>query len=231
MSWSTHIHASRGNRGNYGELKGSTLTLAESGWDTATMPIATRLDPATLFSKGTPHPDHAGMYAISVDKGDVWRGDINLGTVRFAGLVGGANGMVTRVEIEGANRIERTVTASEFFGGGAGYGTQDRPLFSLPGGLADAVRYIAMQPFSEKQFVTSTPPPTVYSLEALKIGAKILRLAPPQAINGIAGVELIANYPDGMLAGSVRYTKHPAGNVNMWLLDIRWECVPEREVA
>jgi hypothetical protein len=231
MSWTTKIHAARGNLGTYCLLKGDTCTLAESGWDTATLPIATQLDPSSLFSKGTPHPEYAGMYATSVDKGDVWRGDINLATVRFAGLVGGANGMVTRSEIEGANRIERTVTASEFFNGGAGYGTQDRPLFNLPGGIADAIRFVAMQPFSEKQFITSTAPPTVYSLEALKIGAKILRLAPPQSIRGIAGVELIANYPDGMLAGSVRYTKHPAGNVNLWLLDIRWECVPEREVA
>jgi hypothetical protein len=34
-----------------------------------------------------------------------------------------------------------------------------------------------------------------------------------------------------MLASSVRYTKHPAQNVNMWLLDIRWEAVAAREVA
>jgi len=231
MSWSTHIHASRGNRGTYGELKGSTLTLAESGWDTATLPLATQLDPSSLFTRGTPHPEYAGMYCTSVDKGDVWRGNVHLATARFAGLVGGVNGMVTRLEIEGANRIERTVTASDFFGGGGGYGSEDRPLFSLPGGLADAVRFIAMQPFSEKQFISSIAPPTVYSLEALKIGAKILRLAPPQQINGIGGVELIANYPDGMLAGSVRYSKHPAGNVNLWLLDIRWEAVAEREVA
>jgi hypothetical protein len=231
MAWKTHIHSSRGNRGSYGELPGSTLSLADSGWDTATMVIATRLDPSSLFSKGTPHPDYAGMYAVSVEKGDVWRGDINRAQVRFAGLVGGANGMVTRSEIEGANRIERTVTASDFYGGGSGYGSEDRPLFSLPGGLADAIRFIALQPFSEKQFITSIAPPTTYSLEALKIGAKTLRLAPPQQINGIAGVELIANYPNGMLAGSVRYAKHPAGNVSMWLLDIRWECVPEKEVA
>jgi len=230
MAWRTHIHSSRGNRGTFGVLR-SRLNLAASGWDQATLSIATRLDPSSLFSKGTPHPDFSGMYAVSIGKGEVWRGDINLAEVTFEGLVGGVNGMVTRHEIEGANRIERTVQASEFYGGGAGYGTQDRPLFRLPGGLADAIRFISLQPYSEKQFITSTAPPTVYSLEALKIGAKVLRMAPPQSIAGITGIELIANYPDGMLAGSVRYTKHAAGNVNLWLLDIRWECVPSREVA
>lgn len=231
MSWRTHIHPSRGNQGSYGLMKGYSYNLAESGWDTATMPIATREDPTTLFAKGTPHPFLAGMYVASLDLGDLWRGDINFATVRFAGLVGGVNGMVTRQEIEGANRIERTVTASQFYNGQAGYGSQDRPLFRVPGGLADAIRFIALQPYSEKEFVTSIAPPSVYSLEALKIGAKTLRLAPPQQINGVAGVELIFNFPDGMLAGSVRYTKHPAGNVNLWLLQIRWECVPEKEVA
>lgn len=231
MAWKTHIHPSRGNQGSYGILKGASLTLADSGWDTATLPIATRLDISDLFAKGTPHPWYSGMYATSIDKGDVWRGDINQGVVRFAGLVGGVNGMVTRQESEGANRIERTVTAADFYGGNPGYGSEDRPLFRLPGGLADAIRFISLQPYSEKEFITSIAPPTIYSLEAMKIGAKTLRLAPPQQINGIAGVELIFNYPDGMLASSVRYLKHPAGNVNLWLLQIRWECVPEKEVA
>lgn len=232
MAWSTRIHTSRGNRGGWAELHGSTLTPAEDGWDTATLSIAHRGPVSDYFARGDAHPDHAGLYVTAEpEQGEVWRGDIFLSTVKYAGLYGGVSGMVTRQQIEGSQRIERTITAQDFYGGGAGYGTTERPLFSVPGGVADAIRLISLQPYCEKQFITDIGPPSVYSLESLKIGAKILQLAPPVPLGGPNGIELIYNMPDGMLASSVKYTHHPAPTVDMWLLDIRWEAVPERDIA
>jgi hypothetical protein len=140
---------------------------------------------------------------------------------------------VTRGEIQGAQRTERTVTADDYYSDStpvSGYGGNQRRIINVPGGVADAIRLISLQPYSERQFITSTPPPTTYSLEALKVGALTLTPAPASSLSDL-GVEIVYNYPNGMLASSVRYTKHPSLLVAMWLLDIRWEAVAEKDIT
>lgn len=236
MAWDTEIYASRGNRGGYGELPGSVLTPADSGWDTAVLQIACREEVGSYFQKGDPHPDYAGMYVSQEpEQGEFWRGNIRRHTIRFAGLKDFAGGMVTRQEIYGGQRTERTVTAADYYSdetpvAAGSYGGIQRRTITVPGGVADAIRLVSMQPYLERQFVTNQPPPTTWSLEALKVGSTFIN---PAASNSLAdlGVEIIYTYPNGMLASSVRYTKHPALTVAMWLLDIRWEAVAAREVA
>lgn len=234
MGWTTEIYSSRGNRGGYGELPGSTLTPAETGWDTATMNIASRDTVGSYFQSGDPHPDFAGLYvSVTPEQGDVWRGNINRYTVRFAGVLNFSGGMQVRSEIQGGQRTERTVTAEEYYSDEtpvSGYGGNQRRLINVPGGVADAIRLVSIQPFAERQFVTNQPPPTTYSLEALKVGSIFINPVAPSSLNDL-GVEIIYNYPNGMLASSVRYTKHPSQVVNLWLLDIRWEAVGAREIA
>jgi hypothetical protein len=89
---------------------------------------------------------------------------------------------------------------------------------------------VSMQPYLERQFVTDQAPPTTWSLEALKVGSTFISPAASNSLSDL-GVEIIYTYPNGMLASSVRYQRHPALNVSMWLLDIRWEAVAAREVA
>lgn len=235
MAWTTEIYSSRGNRGGYGELPGSVLTPADSGWDTAVMQIACRETVGSYFNKGDPHPDYAGMYVSQVpEQGEMWRGNIRRHTVRFAGVLNYSGGLVTRSEIYGAQRTERTVTATEYYSDETpvsnSYGGTQRRVINVPGGVADAIRLVSLQPYLERQFVTNQPPPTTWSLEALKVGATTIT---PASANSLAdlGVEIIYTYPNGMLASSIRYTKHPALTVSMWLMDIRWEAVSAREVA
>ena len=234
MAWTTEIYSSRGNRGGYGELPGSVLTPAESGWDTATMQIATRAEVGSYFLKGDPHPDYLGMYVSQVpEQGEIWRGDIRRYTIRFAGCLDYAGGLVTRQEIYGGQRTERTVSAADYYADEtpvSGYGGNQRRVIPVPGGVADAIRLVSLQPYLERQFVTNQAPPTTWSLEALKVGSTSINPAAANSLSDL-GVEIIYTYPNGMLASSVRYTKHPAQNVNMWLLDIRWEAVAAREVA
>lgn len=234
MAWKTEIYNSQGNRGGYGELPGSVLTPAENGWDTAVMPIATRDDVDGYFTPGDPHPDYQGLYVSSEpERGDYWRGDIRRYTVRFAGVLGFVSGMGLRADSIGAQRTERIVTADDYYGDTKttdGYGGSQRRIISLPGGLYDAIRLVSLQPYSEKQFVTNQAPPTSFSLESLKIGATILNPVASTSLSDI-GVEAIYTYPNGMLASSVRWTKHPSLAINLWLLDIRWEAVAAKEIA
>ena len=236
MAWQIITHACRGNRGDYCILPGSNARFADSGWDTAQLHIAQNGSDDCYFDKGSPHPDLSGLYATSVDSEGAWHGDIYLFTVQFAGLAGGVQGTVTRQETVGAQRIERTVTAVDYFesvGGGTGYGgTTERPLFKVPGvGGVDAIRFISLQPYSEKQFITTIAPPIQWSLQALSTGATILSVAPPSRLDQSLGTSVVANLPNGMLASSIRYTKHPAPNVNLWLMDARWECVAPWDLA
>lgn len=231
MGWQTVIHSSRGYNGTYCILPGSSATFADSGWDTATLRVAQQSS-EPYFDKGAPHPLFAGMYATGVSHEGPWHAEIYLYTVEFAGLIGGAQGMTTRVEIEGANRTERQINATEYFkDGNPGYGSSDRPLFSYNGLAADALRFISMQPFVEREFITTYAPPSMYSLEALKLGSKVLSVAPPTAIDVQTGIHLIANVPSGMLCSSVTWEKHPSQVVNLWLLRQRWEAVPARDSA
>jgi hypothetical protein len=234
MAWTSEIYSRRGNRCGYGELPGSILTPTDAGWDTAVMNIATRDAVGSYFQKGDPHPDYAGMYVSSdPEEGEMWRGNIRRFTVRFAGMVGYSGGLVTRQEIYGGQRTERTVTANDYYGDETpvpGYGGGQRRIINVPGGVADAIRLVALQPYLERQFVTSQAPPSMYSLESLKVGSSFISPSAPTSLSDL-GVELIYTYPNGMLASSVRYTKHPAQTVNLWLLDIRWEAVAAREVA
>jgi len=236
VAWQVITHACRGNRGDYCILAGSSARFADTGWDTATLNIAQKGIDTCYFDKGSPHPDLSGLFATSVDAEGPWHGDIYLFNVQFSGLAGGVQGTVTRQETVGSQRIERTVTAVDYFesmGGGTGYGgTTERPLFKVPGvGGVDVIRFISLQPYSEKQFITTYPPPTQWSLQALSTGATILTVAPPSRLDQSVGTSVIANMPNGMLASSVRYTKHPAPNVNLWIADFRWESVPPYDIA
>jgi len=169
------------------------------------------------------------------EQGEYWRGNIRRHTIRFLGLKDYGGGMVTRQEIYGAQRTERTVTANDYYSdetpvNNSLYGGNQRRVINVPGGVADAIRLVSLQPYLERQFVTNQPPPVTWSLEALKIGSTFINPAQNNSLSDL-GVEIIYTYPNGMLASSVRYTKHPALNVSMWLLDIRWEAVAAREVA
>lgn len=234
MAWITEMLSSRGNRGGYIELPGSILTPAEVGWDTAVMNIASRDAVGAYFDKGDPHPDYTGLFVSQEpEQGEYWRGDIRRYTVRFAGLKDFVSGTVLRSDEQGGNRTERTVTAADYYGDStpvSGYGGNQRRLINIPGGVADAIRLISIQPWAERQFITSVPPPTTYSLAALKVGAVTLTPAAATPLNDL-GVEIVYNYPNGMLAGTVRYKKHPSLTVSMWLLDIRWEAVAERDIT
>jgi hypothetical protein len=236
VAWQTIVHPCRGNRGNYCILPGSSARYADSGWDTATLNIAQNGIDTCYFTKGSPHPDLSGLFATEVNSEGAWHGDIYLFTIQFAGLAGGVQGTVTRQETVGAQRTERTITAVDYFesiGGGTGYGgTTERPLFKVPGvGGVDVLRFISLQPYSEKQFITTYAPPTQWSLQALSAGATILTVAPPSRLDQATGTAAVANLPNGMLASSVRYTKHPAPGVNIWILDIRWESVAPYDLA
>ncbi len=230
MAWQTVVSSSQGNFGSYGLLE-LNFKQANTGWDSSDIVIAQPLDVIGLtscyFSQGAPHPIFAGLYCSGVEFSGYWHANLALYNVSFLGLIGGANGMTTRQEIEGSQRRERNITATEFFKpGDPGYGTEERPLFQVPGGYADTLRFIDLQPYSEKEFITNIQPPTTYSLDALKQGAKVLTLAPAARLDAATGINRVASFPNGMLASAVQFTHHPAASVSMWILSIRWECVP-----
>lgn len=232
MSWKVHTRNGKGYRADHWEMEGSTSADNAEGWDSATYNFMVRGDESiarTVFFDGKPHPrpECYGLYCVGVQITANKRFDaLTFGTAHFLGIKGGVSGTLVRRVRGGTNLTSREVTSADLAGE---YGfNEDRFILMGPNGQeVDIVRLHGQQNYAEVQLVTTVSPENFLKIGTLKKMAPAIPLNEQLDLDAL-GVRRVFNYPSQELCSSCQYEQHPAG-LPIWLVDVRWERVPEYE--
>lgn len=226
MRWH-HFPTSSAWKGDHYALSEPAITKRTEGWDDGPYQVMVVGDRDVLnatFYAGRPFLDIPGIYVVDVTPTECKGGTLTVGTVQLAGIVGGSR--THYGETVQLNTREREMKAEDYLFSDSNGRTR---YWRTPAGPASVVRLTSPVVSFTRQYVTNVAPQTA-SLRNL-IYQGVAPRAPIQELTDFIGIDMVYNKENGAVPRVGSWTKFPAPNVNLWLVNVEWMQTPVREAA